>query len=328
MVIILVNNYDEISVNDFAYEFAGDMMDYPENYKVEVHTLGNDSTVIDCGVKAKGGYEAGLAFTQISMGGLAIASLTHKKLKHEIFYPFIEVYTDYPTLACLAAQKAGWRINQEGFFAMGSGPARALALKPKHTYEVIEYEDDSDIAIIALEASTLPGEKVMDYIASECGVEASNVIAVVAPTNSLVGSIQIAGRVVEMAVYKLNEMGFDTRHILSAFGSAPVPPVKKDSAVAMGTTNDASIYHGSVSLTVDGGNIKDFVAKVPSSTSKDYGRPFYTVFKEAKFDFYKLDPSIFAPAEVVVNDVSTGETYIAGKINADVTMESFGFKTA
>ncbi len=322
----MANNFDEISVNDIAYDFAGDMMDYPENYKVEVQTLGNDSTVIDCGVKAKGGYEAGLVFTQISMGGLAAASLTHKKLKHEIFYPFIEVYTDYPTLACLAAQKAGWRINQEGFFAMGSGPARALALKPKHTYEVIEYEDESDLAVICLEASSLPNEKVMDYIASECGVEAANVIALVAPTNSLVGSVQIAGRVVEMAVYKLNEMGFDTRHILSAFGSAPVPPIKKDSAVAMGTTNDASIYHGSVTLTVDGGNIKDLVAKVPSSTSKDYGRPFYTVFKEAKFDFYKLDPSIFAPAEVIVNDVSTGDTYIAGKINADVLMESFGFK--
>jgi methenyltetrahydromethanopterin cyclohydrolase len=324
----LANNYDEISVNDIAYDIVGEMIDYPTDFKVEPHTMGNDSIVIDCGVKAKGGYDAGLIFTQLCMGGLATPSITHKRLKHEVFYPFIEVYTDYPTLSCLAAQKAGWRISQEGFFAMGSGPARALALKPKHTYEVIEYEDDSDFAVIALEASTLPNEKVMDYIASECGVEASNVIAIVAPTNSLVGSIQIAGRVVEMAVYKLNEMGFDTRHILSAYGSAPIPPVKKDSAVAMGTTNDASIYHGSVTLVVDGGNVKDFVAKIPSSTSKDYGRPFYTVFKEAKFDFYKLDPSIFAPAEVVINDISTGDTYVAGKINADVTMESFGFKQA
>ncbi|WP_174591338.1 methenyltetrahydromethanopterin cyclohydrolase [Methanocella conradii] len=326
MVIILANNYKDISINDISYDIVGDMIDYPDDYKVEVHTLGNDSIVVDCGVKAKGGYEAGLAFTQICMGGLSSPFITHKKLKHEVFYPFIEVYTDYPTLACLAAQKAGWRISQEGYFAMGSGPARALALKPKHTYEVIEYEDDSDFAVIALEASALPSEKVMDYIASECGVETSNVVAIVAPTNSLVGSIQIAGRVVEVAVYKLNEMGFDTRHIISAFGSAPIPPVKKDPAVAMGTTNDASIYHGSVTLTVDGGNIKDFVAKVPSSTSKDYGRPFYTVFKEAKFDFYKLDPSIFAPAEIIVNDVSVGETYVAGGINADVTMESFGFK--
>ena len=326
MVIILANNYRDISINDISYDIVGDMIDYPDDYKVEVHTLGNDSIVVDCGVKAKGGYEAGLAFTQICMGGLSSPSITHKKLKHEIFYPFIEVYTDYPTLACLAAQKAGWRVSHEGYFAMGSGPARALALKPKHTYEVIEYEDDSDFAVIALESSSLPGEKVMDYIATECGVETSNVVAIVAPTNSLVGSIQIAGRVVEVAIYKLNEMGFDTRHIISAFGSAPIPPVKKDQAVAMGTTNDASIYHGSVTLTVDGGNIKDFVAKVPSSTSKDYGRPFYTVFKEAKFDFYKLDPSIFAPAEIVVNDVSAGETYVAGGINADVTMESFGFK--
>ena len=302
------------------------MIDYAEELKIEPHTLANDSVVIDCGVNAKGGFEAGLLFTQICMGGLANPTIAHKKLMHEMTYPFIELYTDHPTIACLGAQKAGWRISQDGYFAMGSGPARALALKPKHTYEVIEYEDDSDFAVIALESSTLPNEKILDYIATECGVESSCVVAVVAPTNSLVGSTQIAGRVVEMAIYKLSEMGFDTRHIISAFGSAPIPPVKKDSAVAMGTTNDASIYHGSVTLTVDGGNIKDMVAKIPSSTSKDYGRPFYTVFKEAKFDFYKLDPSIFAPAEVVVNDISTGETYVAGKTNPEVLMESFAFK--
>ncbi|MGA9140672.1 MAG: methenyltetrahydromethanopterin cyclohydrolase [Methanocella sp.] len=315
-----------ISVNELAYYIVEDMLDMAEDYKVEPQTLANDSVVIDCGVKAKAGYEAGLLLTQICMGGLASTNITHKKLKHEVTYPFIEVSTDYPSIACLAAQKAGWRIAQDGYFAMGSGPARALALKPKHTYEVIEYEDDYDFAVIVLETDKLPNEKVMDYIASECGVDASSVVALVAPTNSPVGSIQIAGRVVEMAIYKLAELGFDTRHIVSAFGSAPIPPVKKDPAMAMGTTNDASIYHGSVTLNVNGGGIKDYVAKIPSSTSKDYGRPFYTVFKEAKFDFYKLDPSIFAPAEIVVNDIAAGETYVAGKINADVCMESFGFK--
>lgn len=309
-----------------AYYIADELIENSDYYKVDFQTLSNDATIIDCGVNADGGYEAGLLFTQICMGGLASPTITHKKLKHEVFYPFIEVATDFPSLACLAAQKAGWRINKDGFFAMGSGPARALALKPKHTFEVIEYEDDYDWAIIALEADKLPTESVMEYIATECGVETSNVVAVVAPTNSLVGSIQIAGRVVEMAIYKLNEMGFDTRKIISAMGSAPVPPVKKNPAVAMGTTNDASIYHGSVTLNVRGGNIKDFVPKIPSSSSKDYGRPFYTVFKEAGFDFYKLDPSIFAPAEIIVNDLESGETYVAGKINADVCMESFGFK--
>lgn len=315
-----------ISINELAYSIVGEMLEYPEDYNVEPQTLANDSIVIDCGVKAKGGYEAGLLFTQVCMGGLATPNMTHKKLKHEMFFPFIEVSTDFPSIACLAAQKAGWRINKEGYFAMGSGPARALALKPKHTYEVIGYEDESDVAIICLEADKLPNEKVMDYIASECGVEAADVVALVAPTNSLVGSVQIAGRVVEMAIYKLAELGYDTRNIISAFGSAPIPPVKKNPAVAMGTTNDASIYHGSVTLTTNGGGIKDYVNKIPSSTSKDYGRPFYTVFKEAGFDFYKLDPSIFAPAEVVVNDLESGETYVAGSINADVTMESFGIK--
>ncbi|HTX44389.1 MAG TPA: methenyltetrahydromethanopterin cyclohydrolase, partial [Methanocella sp.] len=239
-----------ISVNELAYYIVEDMLDVSDTYKVDPITLENDAIVIDCGVKSKAGYDAGLLFTNICMGGLASVSITHKKLKHEIFHPFIEVATDHPTLACLAAQKAGWRISHEGYFAMGSGPARALALKPKHTYEVIDYEDDYDFAVIALEADKLPNEKVMEYIATECGVDTSSVVALVAPTNSPVGSVQIAGRVVEMAIYKLNEMGFDTRHIVSAFGSAPIPPVKKDPAVAMGTTNDASIYHGSVTLNV------------------------------------------------------------------------------
>ncbi|MCD1295741.1 methenyltetrahydromethanopterin cyclohydrolase [Methanocella sp. CWC-04] len=315
-----------ISVNELGYSIVEEMLDFAEDYKVEPQTLANDSVVIDCGVKAEGGYEAGLLYTQVCMGGLATPTITHKKLGHEFFLPFMEVSTDYPSIACLAAQKAGWQIKVEDYFAMGSGPARALALKPKHTFEVIEYEDDYDFAVIALEADKLPNEKVMDYIATECGVDSSSVVALVAPTNSLVGSLQIAGRVVEMAIYKLNEMGFDTRKIISAFGSVPVPPVKKNGAVAMGTTNDASIYHGSVTLTVNGGGIKDFVNKIPSSTSKDYGRPFFTIFKEAGFDFYKIDKSIFAPAEVIVNDISAGETYRAGKVNPEVIMESFGIK--
>jgi methenyltetrahydromethanopterin cyclohydrolase len=79
-------------------------------------------------------------------------------------------------------------------------------------------------------------------------------------------------------------------------------------------------------MVVKGGNIKDYVEKLPSCSSKDYGRPFYHVFKDAGFDFFKIDKSTFAPAEVVINDVSSGETYYAGKINAEVTMESFGIK--
>jgi methenyltetrahydromethanopterin cyclohydrolase len=238
--------------------------------------------------------------------------------------PFIDVNTDFPSISCLGAQKAGWTVKVGNYFAMGSGPARALALKPKHTYEVIGYEDDFDSAVIALESDHLPNGEVMEKIAAECHVDVGNVCAVVAPTASPVGSIQVSGRCVETAIYKLNELGFDTTKIISAIGTAPIPPVKKDATRAMGCTNDATIYHGRIMLTMKAPEIKDYLEKIPSNKSKGYGKPFYEIFKEAEFDFYKIDTSLFSPAEVVINELTEGVVYHVGAVNPEVTLKSFG----
>ncbi|MCX6698512.1 MAG: methenyltetrahydromethanopterin cyclohydrolase, partial [Methanomicrobiales archaeon] len=165
---------------------------------------------------------------------------------------------------------------------------------------------------------------VMEKIAEECGVDVANVSAVIAPTASLVGSVQVAGRCVETAIYKLNELGFDTLKITSGIGSAPLPPVKKDATQAMGTTNDATIYHGQIMLTMKAPEIKDYLERIPSNKSKGYGKPFYETFKEAKFDFYQIDTSLFSPAEVIINELTDGIMYHVGKVNPEVTLKSFG----
>ncbi len=41
----------------------------------------------------------------------------------------------------LGSQFAGWRIKDGDSIAIGSGPVRALALKPKDVYEEIGYKD-------------------------------------------------------------------------------------------------------------------------------------------------------------------------------------------
>src|SRR5690606_5463115 len=187
-------------------------------------------------------------FTEICMGGLGEVNFRMANIK-DFPLPFIDVFTDFPSISCLGAQKAGWTIKHNNYFAMGSGPARALSLKPKHTYEVIEYEDDFDSAVIALESDHLPNGEVMEKIAEDSHVDVANVCAVVAPTASIVGSIQVAGRCVETAIYKLNELHFDTRKIVAAFGCAPLPPVRGPK-MAMGVTNDATIYHGRIMLTM------------------------------------------------------------------------------
>ncbi len=310
-----------LSVNEKAMEIAEEMMDWSEELRVKVLELKNGSKVIDCGINAEGGYEAGLMFTDICMGGFGANSITVHKV-NEIPLAFIDVTTDHPAISCLGSQKAGWRISVNKYFAMGSGPARALALKPKKTYERIKYEDDYNYAVIALESNQLPDEKVIETIAEACHVEAANVIALVAPTASIVGSVQVSGRVVETAIFKLNELGYDTTKIVSGTGCAPIAPVVKDDLKAMGSTNDSVIYYGSVFLTVRGFDEALF-KQVPSSTSRDYGKPFYRTFKDAGYDFFKIDANVFAPAEITVNDLETGKTYHSGHLNGEVILESY-----
>jgi len=311
-----------LSVNELALEIFENLAEYAEEFNAAYHELDNGARIVDCGVSTRGGYAAGRAFTEICMGGLGEVNFRMGQIK-EFPVPFIDVFTDFPSVSCLGAQKAGWTIKHNNYFAMGSGPARALSLKPKHTYEVIEYEDDFDSAVISLESDHLPNGAVMEKIAEDCQVDVANVCAVVAPTSSIVGSIQVAGRCVETAIYKLNELHFDTRKIISGFGTAPVPPVRGPQ-LAMGVTNDATIYHGRIMLTMKAPDIKDYLEKIPSTKSKGYGKPFNDIFKEAGYDFYKIDTSLFSPAEVIINEVSEGAVYHTGMVNPEVALKSFG----
>ncbi|RJS80966.1 methenyltetrahydromethanopterin cyclohydrolase, partial [Candidatus Bathyarchaeota archaeon] len=41
--------------------------------------------------------------------------------------------------------------------------------------------------------------------------------------------------------------------------------------------------------------------------------------------FYKIDPNLFAPAIIIVNNVKTGKTFKAGKINPQILANSSAF---
>jgi len=94
---------------------------------------------------------------------------------------------------------------------------------------------------------------------------------------------------------------------------------------AMGRTNDAILYAGTAYYMVsyeDDEKLETLVNKAPSSASKSYGRPFLKIFKKANYDFYKIDPGLFAPAIIVVNNVKTGKIHRAGSLNIDVLKSS------
>jgi len=321
-----------VSVNLEAKKTVDKMIENADELNIAVEKLENGSTVIDAGVNVAGSLKAGELYTKVCLGGLADVGISiPADLSENFALPSVKIKTDSPSISTLGSQKAGWSVSVGDFFALGSGPARALALKPAKTYKEIGYEDDADIAILTLEADKLPGEDVTESIAEDCGVLSGNVFLLVAPTSSIVGSIQIAGRVVENGTYKMLEaLHFDVTKIKYAAGIAPIAPVDPDPLKAMGKTNDAVLFGGRTYYYIESNeddDLEEIARKLPSSASAGYGKPFYDIFKEAEYDFYKIDKGMFAPAEVVINDLRTGEVFRAGKMNMELLMKSFGVKS-
>jgi len=114
-------------------------------------------------------------------------------------------------------------------------------------------------------------------------------------------------------------------NVTDGAGSAPLCPPSPDFMTAMGRTNDAILFAGQVHLYVDAddSDTEQLANQLPSSTSKDYGKPFSEIFKDVNYDFYKIDPLLFSPAKVSVTSVKTGKTFHAGKLDKDLMDKSF-----
>src|SRR4051794_17844269 len=301
-----------LSLNDRALELADRLVAEAEAACVEVTTLSNGTRVIDCGAEAAGGFEAGRRFAEICMAGLGSVAYAPLVIEGR-WLPALTVTTDRPAVACLAAQYAGWRIDHDGYFAMGSGPGRAL-IRAEELYDDLDWDEHASAAVLCLETRESPSVGVADFVAKRAGVPAEALTLLMAPTASMTGSVQIAARVVETALHKLHELDFDVRRILAGYGSCPLPPVAGDDMAALGRTNDAVLYGGQVHLTVEAGDddddaLRELVERLPASASSDYGEPFGKVLKDAEFDFYKIDPLLFSPAQIRLTSVASGRSF-------------------
>jgi len=318
---------NQLSINRLAWKLLGELCEKQDFYRVNVEKTSLGTIITDAGIEAEGGFQAGKIIAEICMGGCGKAELSHEGYGG-ITLPSISVYTDHPAIATLASQFAGWQIKDGDFFAIGSGPARALALKPRDMYERIGYKDYFEKAVIVLETEKPPPEKSIRLIAEECGVSPENLAVILTPTTSVAGATQISARVIETGIHKLNTLGLEPNTILHACGCAPIPPVHPEFKRAMARTNDAILYGGKAYYAVayeDEEKLRKIVENAPSKASKDYGKPFIEIFKEANYDFYKIDPNLFAPAVVTINNVKTGNVFRAGEINTEILRKSLGF---
>jgi methenyltetrahydromethanopterin cyclohydrolase len=306
------------SLNRMATDLVDEAIDFADELNVAVRPLESEAVVLDFGVAIPGGIEAGLLLAEIQTAGLAtvgttVASVAGAPLTH------VELSTDHPALALLCAQKAGWEVSVDDFEGLGSGPARALVAE-EEVYQRVGYRDEFDFAVLALETDTVPDGSVVEHVSDVAGVAPSSVFLPAFAAASITGSVQMAARAAELAVFRLSELGYDPLDVLSVAGRAPVAPVPDDEETAIARTNDALAYGGQVHLVVD----EDFdrFDEVPSSATEEYGTPFADIFADADWDFYEVPETVFAPAQVTV-DVRGGPTHVLGEPNHDLLAESF-----
>jgi methenyltetrahydromethanopterin cyclohydrolase len=325
----------KISLNNATLGLVKKLCNEAEKYNVTVEEAESGATLIDAGINADGGFFAGEIITEICLGGYGRANVSPMQYG-DIVLPSVFVITDHPALSTLGSQFAGWQIKGDGFSAIASGPARALALKPKHLYEKLKYKDEANTAVLVLETEKKPPEAVIKQIAEKCKVTPKNLFLIMFSTTSLAGATQVSGRIVETGLHKLERLGLDPLIVKHAWGYAPIVPVHPSSGEAMGRTNDAILYGGTASYALiyeDEEKLEKIVKAAPSSASKAMQEArelaaknprFLEIFKEAGFDFYNVDPNIFAPAVMVVNNIKTGKTFRAGSLDIELVKESLG----
>ena len=280
-----------LSVNRLAAPLLAQLLASADALGIAVERLDNGVSLVDAGIDVRGSVAAGVLIGEICMGGLGSVRLATRV--EEGWPDWLEVSSAQPVLACLASQYAGWSLaaskeeaGGKKFFSLGSGPARALAGR-EDLFAELGYRDQADAGVLVLEVDRRPPAVVIDKVLRDCGLPPDRLTLVLTPTTSLAGTTQVVARVLEVAMHKAHELGFALADVVDGHAAAALPAPSPDGGVAMGRTNDAILYGGRVHLKVRGSDeaAQDLAQRLPSSTSRDYGRSFGDIFRDYEYDF-------------------------------------------
>ena len=310
-------------LNDSAAVLVQQLLAKSAELEIAHSQLDNGVRIIDLGVSVSGSLAAGISLAEICLAAQGHVTLVPGTCDLPGAYT-VTVKSDQPVAACMASQYAGWQIATDDFFGMGSGPMRAAA-GVEQIFKHIGGTESATHVIGVIETASIPTEAACELITTTCQIEPQNLTLLVAKTSSLAGTVQIVARSLETAMHKMHELGFDLHRIQRGTGTAPLCPLGKNDLLSIGLTNDAILYGGEVEVWVcgDDHSLNDIGPKIPSNASKDYGRPFVDIFAQYNNDFYKIDPHLFSPATIRINNIDTGNTFCFGEINSAILLESF-----
>lgn len=316
-----------ISINKLASKIAKEIIEREEELGVKSMVMDCGVNVIDMGLNYKGSYEAGLLFTRASLGGLGVVEFGDFPIDEHYGQASVEVFVDEPLIACLASQIAGWKLGVDEFAVIGTGPARAQAAVESDWYlDMTPYRDRNDEVVLCIQDVKLPSEEICMKVAEACMVKPENVFILLAPSNCIVGSIQVSARVCEQVCHKMHEKGFDVKKVVQCRGRAPIAPYVKSELKSMGRINDALIYGSEVEFLVDSTDeeIEEVIDQLTSKHSSPYyGRLFEDVFVEADCDFFNVHHDFHSIAKIQITNINTGKTYSSGEIAYELLKKSF-----
>jgi len=255
----------EFQLNDRALTLVEQAENCAAELRIEPSTVHSGGRILDFGINTPSSLTAGLALAEICLADLGEVTLYDHDLCN-FAWPHVAVTSDHPLAACLFSQYAGMQISLDNYFAMGSGPLRAIANR-EELYQKLNYSETAEFCVGVLETNKLPTDEVFAFISNQTGIPVENTVLLAAPTSSLAGNLQVVARSIETALHKLFELGFAMSRVVSGTGSAPLPPVAADDLTGIGRTNDAILYGVRVTLWVTGddASLAEIGPCVPSS---------------------------------------------------------------
>ena len=160
-----------------AHQSASDLFDHLRSNADRLHCVEkivHGAVLIDAGIETHGSLQAGIRMAELCMGGHAEISLVSADSAVLVSPQAVLVQTDDPLLSCLGCQYAGWPVQTDDFFAMGSGPMR-MARGREPMLEQLDLIQPSDRVVGVLESDKLPTESAIALMADHCGVEPSGI---------------------------------------------------------------------------------------------------------------------------------------------------------
>ena len=295
------------------------LIDRAHDYQLHVKKLFCGATLIDAGVMVEGSRETGRILTEICHGGLCSASLgiveinnyTLPRITVDSFHPYTSVYK-----------------MQFGYIMDGriiSGPLRQYLDSKSVTDEVYPYGKKADAGIAVIASDDLPSDEWVVSLANKSSIYPGNLYLIVAPSKSISGVTQVAGRVNENVLFTMEKsLGYVSRKVRHIIGSVPVAPVSVgQNKGGKALPDDFIHYAGSVFVTLAADpeeNIENLAQNLCFSSTSIYGSSFYDLLAEADGVFENIPDllNIFKVARITINEINSGKIYTAGKFDYEL----------